>query len=78
MAKERNGYTLNCLISKELGAKLSELSENTKLPKVAIVSQALQNYFQVLEVQATIVDRLKSDPAYVARLAQLMEDAGEA
>lgn len=77
MARERKGTTLSCIISKELMDKLNELSENTQVPKVAIVTQALQNYFQVLEVQAAVVDRLKSDPAYVAKLAKMMEGADE-
>ena len=77
MARNRSGVTLNCMIGKELADKLTDYAERTGLSKTAIVSQALQNHFQSMEVQTAIIEKLKSDPAYVSRLAKIMEDAAE-
>ncbi|MBQ8807526.1 MAG: hypothetical protein IJZ68_14005 [Bacteroidaceae bacterium] len=69
-------YRLNCHLPKEFGDKIAQLADRTGQSKVAIVTQALNNYFDTLEVQAAIIDRLKTDPSYVAKLTKLME--GEA
>ena len=69
----RKGITLNCQIGQELSDKLADYSARTGLPKTAIVCQALQNHFHTMEVQAAVIEKLKSDPAYVAQLAQALQ-----
>ena len=42
---KKDGQFFNCYIEKELWDKISEQSEETKIPKTAIVEMALREYF---------------------------------
>ena len=46
---KKDGQFFNCYIEKELWEKLNAKSEETKIPKTAIVEIALRDYFKKLE-----------------------------
>lgn len=70
-------YRLNINLPDEMADKLAAFCQKHSITRTNLVTNALQNYMQTMEVQAAIIDRLKSDPAYVAKLAKLMEAEGE-
>lgn len=67
---EEKKYRLNCLLDASYGERLSERSEKSKLPKVAIVAMALDQYLK----QADMLDRLQaelvSDPVKLAEVCK--------
>ena len=46
---KKDGQFFNCYIEKELWDKLNTHSEETKIPKTAIVEMALKDYFKKVE-----------------------------
>ena len=46
---KKDGHFLNCYLDKELWNKINEHSEETRIPKTAIVEIALRDYFKKVD-----------------------------
>lgn len=66
--RDKGMYRLNCLLPPEFGTKISEVSKKQGMTKVAIVAQALTQYFQVLELQDAVLQKVKEDPALLKKM----------
>ena len=55
MARARkDGHFLNCYVKTEIWEAISRYSEETMIPKTAIVEKALEEYFEVHQLQEPI------------------------
>lgn len=71
MAKEKEIYRLNCVLSADIGDKLGVVSKETGLAKVVIVAQALNLYFTQHEMQKKLVEAM-SDPLKLAEVSKVL------
>lgn len=67
-AKEQ--FRLNCLIDLELADRLAERSAKTKLPKVGIVTLALDQYLKQADMLDKIQAELVSNPVKLAEVCK--------
>ena len=49
---KKDGHFLNCYIKQELWDEITRYSEETRIPKTAIVEKALEDFFEVHSLEA--------------------------
>ena len=64
-------YRLNCQLPDERGNRLSDYSARTGIAKVAIVTQALDQYLKEQEARDRLVDQL-SDPEIMGKVCKAL------
>lgn len=64
-------YRLNCHLTDGLGSRFCNYCESTGLPKVNVVSMALDQYLNEQDVKRKVLEQL-SDPAKLAEVCKLM------
>lgn len=70
MTNEKKQYRLNCLLDASYGERLSERSEKSKLPKVAIVAMALDQYLKQADMMEKLQAELTADPVKLAEVCK--------
>ena len=65
-----DSYRLNCVLDKSYGERLAERSEKSKLPKVAIVAMALDQYLKQAELLDKLQEQVFSDPVKMAEVCK--------
>ena len=63
-------YRMSCKLSDELGAKLDDTAAKFSMSKTAILSNALTQYFEVLDVQFAVMEKIKADPSILKNIAE--------
>lgn len=67
---EKNQYRLNCLLDAEIGVRLTERSQKSKLTKVAIVTLALDQYLKQADMLEKLQAELTADPVKLAEVCK--------
>lgn len=70
MQKEKKFYRLNCLLDASYGVRINERSEKSKLPKVAIVAMALDQFLKQADMMDKVLEELSSDPVKMAEVCK--------
>lgn len=64
-------YRMNCHLTDELGARLCDYCERTCVPKVTVISMALDQYLNEQDVKRKLLDQL-SDPAMLTEICKIV------
>lgn len=70
MANKDSVYRLNCVLDASFGERLMAHCEKTKLSRTAIVSMALDQYFNQAELLDRLVTEVSSDPVKLAEVCK--------
>lgn len=64
-------YRLNCHLTDNLGTRFCEYCERAGVPKVTVVSLALDQYLNEQEMKCKLLEQL-SDPAKMAEICKIV------
>ena len=64
-------YRLNCQLPDDYREKLELYTKRNSTTITALVMQALDHYFQVDDIKAAFIQRMKDDPTVIAQMAAM-------
>lgn len=63
-------FRLNVKLSDEIGEKLENTAARHSMSKTAVVANALTQYFEVLDVQYEVIQKIKDNPSILKDIAE--------